>query len=151
MYFCKELGAPKVGKDEAQSFFFDIGLRWKDLSKKEKRTCSYVLKKIHRLPSGVTNGTRTLPIASLGKIVADFNHSVTKSAYEGGHYERDLLDLQKILSVNLKSFNCPKAEAPFSALVWMDTCGNHTVSNVYHHWAKVEVEDFGCWLASQKV
>ena len=111
MYFCKELGAPKVGKDEAQSFFFDIGLRWKDLSKKEKITCSYVLKKIHRLPSGVTNGTRTLPIASLGKIVADFNHSVTKSAYEGGHYERDLLDLLKNTLRQSEELQLPKSRS----------------------------------------
>ena len=100
MFHCKELGILKVRKEEAQTFFFDIGLRWKDLSEEEKRTCSYLQKTIHRLPFGVPNGTRTLPITSLGKIVADFYYSVKKSgeyaiAYKERYYERDLLDLLK--------------------------------------------------------
>ena len=113
-------------------------------------------RKIHRLPFGVPNGIEAHPIASSGKIVADFYNKVKKSsdsmiAYKGGHYERDLLNLLKIPSVNLESFNCPQAEALLSALVWMDKCSNHTVSNAYHHCGKFEVEAFGCWLVSQKV
>ena len=155
-FFSKVLGTLQVGEDEVQSFFFDICVRWNDLSEKEKRTCSYVQRKIHRLPFGVPNGTEAHPIASLGKIVADFYNKVKKSsdstiAYKGGHYERDLLNLLKIPSVNFESFNCPKAEALLSALVWMDKCSNHTVSNAYHHCGKFEVEAFGCWLVSQKV
>jgi hypothetical protein len=34
-FLCKELGFLKVGDATAQSFFFDIGLRWRDLTPKE--------------------------------------------------------------------------------------------------------------------
>jgi hypothetical protein len=37
-FICKELGFLKVGDATAQSFFFDIGLRWRDLTPKDLRT-----------------------------------------------------------------------------------------------------------------
>ena len=43
-FFCKEWRTLKVWEDEAQSFFFDIGVKWNDLSEKEKRISSYVQK-----------------------------------------------------------------------------------------------------------
>ena len=36
-FFCKELGFLKVGNAAAQSFFFDIGLRWANLTTKDKK------------------------------------------------------------------------------------------------------------------
>ena len=89
-FFCKEFGTLQVGEDEAHSFFFDLCVRWNDLSEKEKRNCFYVQRKIHRLPFGVPNGTEAHPIVSLVKIVADFYQKVKMSsdstiAYKGGH------------------------------------------------------------------
>jgi hypothetical protein len=35
-FFCKEFGFLSVGDDTAQSFFFDTGLQWNDLTPKTK-------------------------------------------------------------------------------------------------------------------
>ena len=151
---CKELGLLKVGEDTASSFFFDIGVRWSDLSQKDERHCKFLIENIHKLPLGVPRGTKAFPLKSLEGIVVDFYESVKKNkestlAYKGGNLERALLKRLRIPSVNLESFGCPKAEALFDALVWLETCGNHTELNAYHHCAKVEVEAFGHWLANQ--
>jgi hypothetical protein len=50
-FLCKELGFLKVGDATAQSFFFDIGLRWRDLTPKDLRTCKYVQTHIESMPS----------------------------------------------------------------------------------------------------
>ena len=41
-FCCQEMGLLKVGDIAARFFFFDIGLRWKDLSPKDRRSCNYV-------------------------------------------------------------------------------------------------------------
>ena len=66
-----------------------------------------------------------------------------------GAISYDQLKRLGIPSVNLECFGCPKAEALFDALVWLETCENHTELNAYHHCAKLEVEAFGHWLTSQ--
>jgi CO dehydrogenase/acetyl-CoA synthase alpha subunit len=49
-FLCKEMGLLKVGSTVANSFFFDINLRWGDLTHKDRKTCSYVQKRIHKRP-----------------------------------------------------------------------------------------------------
>lgn len=44
-FYCKELGLIKIGNSEPSSFFFDIGLRWNELSDKDKNTCDHVKKR----------------------------------------------------------------------------------------------------------
>ena len=153
-FLCKELGLLKVGDDTASSFFFDIGVRWSDLDEKDTRCCKYLIKKIHKLPLGVPRGTTAYPLKALEKLVVDFYKGIRRNgkstlAYKGGILERDLLKRLGIPSVNLECFGCPKAEVLFDALVWLETCGNHTELNAYHHCAKVEVEAFGHWLTNQ--
>ena len=153
-FLCKELGLLKVGEDTASSFFFDIGVKWSDLNQKDRRSCEFVKRNIHKLPLGVPLDTEALPLSSLEEIVLHFYESVKKTktstlAYKGGNLERSLLKRLGIPSVNLESFGCPKAEALFDALVWLETCGNHIELNAYHHCAKVEVEAFGNWLSNQ--
>ena len=36
-FYCRKLGLLKVGDSSAQSFFFDLGLRWNDLTPKDKK------------------------------------------------------------------------------------------------------------------
>ena len=36
-FYCKELGALKAGKDEGDSYLFDIGTRWHDLTRKQQK------------------------------------------------------------------------------------------------------------------
>ena len=52
-FLCKELGLIKLGEGVGRSVFFDIGVRWNNLSAKDKTTCRYVMQKIHKLPFGV--------------------------------------------------------------------------------------------------
>ena len=135
-FLCKELGILKVGEDTASSFFFNIGVKWSELSPKNQRSCNFLTKKIHKLPIGLPRGTKAYPLRALEEIVATFYQQVKGNkkstlAYKGGDIERDLLKRIGIPSVNLESFRCPKAEALFDNLVWLETCGNHTELNAY--------------------
>ena len=62
-FFSKELGVLKVGDVIANTFFFNTGLRWNDLTPKTKRTRRYVQTHIHKLPFGVPAGVGALPLS----------------------------------------------------------------------------------------
>ena len=49
-------GFPKIGDAVAQSFTFDIGIRWSDLSPNDQGSRRYVQNHIHKLPSDVPVG-----------------------------------------------------------------------------------------------
>ena len=154
-FYCKELGVLKVGKDEGDSYLFDIGIRWQDLTSKQQKHCMFLTRSIHKLPFGVSRGTNSIPLSNLNTIVKCFYDSVklnnlSSIAYKGGHFERDLLQHLQIPSVNLEDFGCPKAEFLFDGLVWLETCGHHLGTHAYQHCPKVEVEAFGKWLREQQ-
>ena len=123
-FYCKEMGLLKVGDIAARSFF-DIGLRWKDLSPKDRRSCNDVRTFIHKLPFDVPQGMKAFQISALEAIVENFYckikvHTNSAIAYKGGHYERDLLASLNIPSINLECFQCPKAEVEVKAFgVWL--------------------------------
>jgi hypothetical protein len=88
-FLCKELGFLKVGDATAQSFFFDIGLRWRDLTPKDLRTCKYVQTHIHKLLFGVPAGIDVIPLSALKETVRklyDNTHKNSLIAYKGGNY-----------------------------------------------------------------
>ena len=150
-FYCKELGLFKMGEVMARSILFDTGLRWWDLSEKDRRTCMYVTKHIHKLPFGMPHDVEPVRISALEGIVTDFYQAVKQNgnsvlAYKGGHYEKDLLASLTILGVNLENFGCPKAGELIHDLVWLESCGNHTVPDAFAHCPKVEVEAYGHWL-----
>ena len=114
-FYCKELGMLKVGEAAARSVFFDTGLRWTGLNQKDRKTCQYVIRNIHKLPFGVPRGVKASEICELENIVSSFYREVKRSessvlAYKGGHVEKDLLERLDISCVNLERFNCPKAD-----------------------------------------
>ena len=120
-FYCKELGLVNVGSEKATSYFFDIGIRWHELTAKDRRTCGYVIRKVHKLPFGVPYGWKALPLEQLPAIVQEFfarqkQNGKSCLAYKGGHLERDLLWELRIPSVNLEDFGCPKAEKLFDQL-----------------------------------
>ena len=150
-FLSKEMGLLKVGDTEAKSFFFDINLRWGDLTHKDRKTCSYVQNRIHKLPLGVPRGIKAFQISELEAIVENFYIETRKNpdstiAYKGGHYEKDLLAKLNIPSVNLEYFGCPKAGELFDQLIWLETCGNHIEDNAFQHCAKVEAEAYALWM-----
>ena len=132
-FLCKELGFLKVGDATAQSFFFDIGLRWRDLTPKDLRTCKYVQTHVHKLPFGVSAGTDAIPLSALKETVRKLYDNTRKNsliAYKGGNYEKNLLADLNIPSVNLECFGCPKAQGPFDQMTWLETCGKQLTSTV---------------------
>ena len=142
----------KVGDIYAESHFFDIGMKWRDLDAGARRQCGYVIRNVHRLPFGVPEGWGAVDLERLEGIVLDFyrRHRTDVAcllAYKGGCYERDLLDRLGVPGINLEAYGCPKAEALFDRLGWLETCGNHLiVEGAYRHCPKVETEAFGYWL-----
>ena len=150
-FYCKELGLIKVGDVAAKTYFFDLGMRWSELHSKDKKTCDYVMRLIHKLPFGVPPGVKAIALSALEATVVDCYHEVRQSeksvvAYKGGHIERDLLRNLGIPSLNLECFGCPKAEGLIRRMIWLETCGNHTTRDAYWHCQKVEVEAYGRWL-----
>ena len=152
-FLCKELGILKVGDKQARSFFFDIGIKdYSQLDPKDRRTCRFVSKHIHKLPLGVPPFCKhAIPLCHLDNIIRRFYNACrigenSTIAYKGGDVERELLDKLNIPSVNLEDFKCPKADLLFSGLKDVQTCGNHIEPNAYRHCPKVEVEAFGYWL-----
>ena len=135
----------------ARSIFLDIGVQWDELSSKDQRTCNYVMRYVRKLPFGVPRGVKATELTALGGTVKEFYGEVKRNessvlAYKGGHHERDLLANYTIPAVNLENFNCPKACELFSDLIWLETCGNHTVNEAYHHCPKVEVKAYAQWM-----
>ena len=49
-FYCKEYGLLENGDATTQSSFFDLGLRWNDLSPKDRGACKYVESFVHRIP-----------------------------------------------------------------------------------------------------
>ena len=89
-------------------------------------------------------------LSTLGDVVADAYRWMKQNenstmAYKGGHYEKDLLASLGIY----KEFGCPKAEVLIEQMVWLETCGNHIVSEAYSHCPKVEVEAYAQWVEKQ--
>ena len=67
-----------------------------ELSVKDKKTCQYTIRKIHKLPFGVPRGVNAKNLSALEGIVVDAYAGMKQDgralmAYKGGHYERDLL------------------------------------------------------------
>ena len=99
----------ELGDITAQSFFFDLGIRWGDLTSKDRTSCNYVRSHILKLPFGVPWGTKAFKISALEAIIERFYHGIkidksSTIAYKGGHYERDLLANLDIPSMNLECF-----------------------------------------------
>ena len=151
-FLCKELGMWKVGNTYAESYFFDIGMKWGDLDAGARRQCSYVIRNVHRLPFGVPEGEGAVNLERLEGIVLEFywRHRTDVAcllAYKSGCYERDLLDRLEIAGINLEAYGCPKAGVMFDRLGWLETCGNRLITEgAYRHCPKVETEAFGFWL-----
>ena len=134
-----------IHKEVAVSYHFEMPFKWVDLTDKDRKSCWYLIKHIHKLPF---NTPKSLPLYHLDAIVKDFYKDVGEKvlAYKGGHIERDLLKKLNIPGINLETLGCPKADHLFKNLIWLETCGHHIGADPYKHCPKVEVEAFGAWL-----
>ena len=93
---CKELGLLKVGDASARSVFFDIGISWNALTAKDRKTCEYAIRNIHKLPFGVPFGVESSDVSELGAIVSNFYHRLKRSessgCIQGRAYRERLVD-----------------------------------------------------------
>ena len=76
-FHCRELGVIEVGKDVAKSYLFDIGIRWLDLSNKDRKSCMFVTKHIHKLPFAASRGSFRLD--DLNGIVKTFYDNIKEN------------------------------------------------------------------------
>ena len=148
-FYCRELGMIKVGVDVGESYLFNIGIHWDELTCKGQKSCMFLTKNIHKLPFAASR--ESIPLANLNSIVEHFYNSTkcdeeSTIGYKGGHFEKDLLKLLNIPSTNLEDYGCPKAEFLFEKLIWLETCGHHIGAHPYRHCPKVEVEAYALWL-----
>ena len=90
-FYCKELGTLKVGDGVAKSFFFNTGLRWKNLNAKDKRACMYVMRHIHKLPFNVPHGVESFEISTLEEIICNFYQTISISRYISRYISRKQL------------------------------------------------------------
>ena len=96
------------------------------------------MKHIHKLPFGVPSGVLAYELSALQEIVTEFYREVKRNerstmAYKGGHFEKDLLARLHIPSLNLECFGCSKVGELIDQMIWVETCGNHTMCNAYLH------------------
>ena len=119
-FYCKELGMLKMNEESAVSYHFTIPFKWGDLCSKDRKSCAYVIKHIHKLPF---HTRESLPLTCLHDIVNDFYRGIGEKAiaYKGGCLERNLLKELDIPAVNLEIFGCPKADYLFGKLPWLET------------------------------
>ena len=98
-------------------------------------------KHIHKLPFGVLQDVRAYERSALEKIVTAFYCEEKRDersvvGYKDGHLEKDLLARLHIPSVNLECFGCPKVGELIDRMIWVETCGNHTMCDAYLHCPK---------------
>ena len=101
------------------------------LTAKDRRTCQYVMRHIHKLPFGVPRGVKASEICELENIVSSFYREVKRSessvlGYKGGHVEEDLLERLDIPCVNLERFGCLKAEELMKEMIWVEKLSAET-------------------------
>jgi hypothetical protein len=65
---------------------FDLGLNWKHLTEKDKKSARFLEKHIHKIRF---NSPSTVPVSNLPQIVRTyFSEPETLVAYKGGHFEK---------------------------------------------------------------
>ena len=79
-FYCKELGILKIGDAAAQSVFFHIGVRWRDLTARDRKRCKYVMRYIYKLPFDVPRDVRATELSALERTVKRFYDSSTRPA-----------------------------------------------------------------------
>ena len=116
---------------------------------KDRKTCQYTMRNIHKLLFGMPFGVKSTEISELGGDVCGFYHGIKQSkssvlAYKGRHIERGLHAKLCILALNIERFGCPKVGELMNEMVWLEACENHIVLDAYTHCA--EVEAYAYWL-----
>ena len=111
----QRVGHHQSGGRGGAIIFFDIEVNWRDLSVKDRKTCSYVMNHIDKLLFGVPPGVKPYSISAVGNIVSERFKAVCKSensvvAYKGGHYEKDLLASLGIPALDLGGLWLPKGQ-----------------------------------------
>ena len=111
-FLVRELGWCKWDRTLSGNTQFDHGWRWRDLSKKDQKTVSYVIDRIHGLSFKPGAHEHYLPVSKFGELVMELHSKFSTPqrllvAYKGGIQEKLLLDKLGLPYVNLEDFGCP--------------------------------------------
>ena len=121
---------PEVGsfnwKEDATHAKFKMPLPFRELSKKDKRSATYLTCKLHGLPFDSRSKENAQPQDSVADhVLRLYEDSRTSEldavAFKGGHAERDLLKRLTIPFIDLEEYGCPKVEK----LLLHDTLGDN--------------------------
>ena len=151
-FYCKELGIININGVYAKSYHFDTGLKWANLSKQDRRACTYVTQHVHHLSFTTTKPNSEIPLRHLESIIINFYTENMKSprstlGFKGGQWERELLTQLQLPHIDLETLGCPKASTLFDNLGWLESCGKHLpCTEPYKHCPKVEVESYVMWI-----
>ena len=112
-FLVRELGWQKWDRTLSGNTHFDHGWRWRDLYKKDQKTVSYALDRIHGLSFKPGPHEHSLPVSTLGDLVMELHGKFSTPqrllmAYKGGIQEKLLLDKLGLPYVNLEDLGCPR-------------------------------------------
>jgi len=134
---------------------FRISIPYKELSDKDKRTVSFVIRKIHGLSYQPLKAERFQPPEVLNELIQDI-YSVYKDGqrtvvgYKGGHVEKDLLTKLNIPRLDLETLGCPKYDKLrhiISSERLLPSCGFHQDESI-HHCPVTECHAFWLWMSN---
>ena len=112
-FLVRELGWCNWDRTMTGNTHFDHGWRWRDLSKKDQRTVSYAIDRIHGLSFKPRTYEHSLHVSALPDLVMELhNKFITPErpvvAYKGGIQEKFLLHKLVLPYLNLEDLGCPR-------------------------------------------
>ena len=146
-FHVRELGYYSWNGDN-RSFFFDVKLRYKDLSDTDKKTVHHVSKDIIGLPYKPSESERPVyhprnlkPLVK--RLYKEYRTEFrTKVGFKGGKIEKELLEACQIPYTDIETWGCPKYERlPKPEGVG---CGCHSNPET-NHCPMMECESFWNW------
>ena len=135
---------------------FSIPIPYETLKDQDKRSVSFVCRKIHGLTYQPTRAEQVQNPLVIGILVQQIYQESCKFSkgqrtvvgYKGGHVEKDLLEKLNIPSLNLEIMGCPKYDVlktQFNSL--LPSCGFHKDDSI-HHCPVQECHAFWKWYQS---
>lgn len=150
---CRELGY-YTWQEKYGRYAFYMKTSWRNLSRRDIKTVSYVKYKVHGLTYQPRREEKAFEYYRVEDILRDLYEEVkykdrTVVAYKGGHVERDLLNKLNIPCLNLEHYGCPKYDVlkdEFHNV--LPSCGFH-LNDKLHHCPIKECETFWLWLQNK--
>ena len=112
-FLVREFGWCKWDRTLTGNIHFDHGWRWRDLSKKDQRTVSYAIDRVHGLSYKPGAHEHSLPMSTLPDLVMELHAKFSTPermivAYKCGIQEKFLLYKLGLPCLDLEDLGCPR-------------------------------------------